>query len=69
MNITSVRNSFQLKNLLKINFNLPKTVVKCFSSEAKNSTEKHPEVPKLENLKEKNPFFSKYEAKLKTAYK
>ena len=66
--------SFLRKCLFIKNINLPLNIIKtsiattkCLTSDdsaKKNTTE----IPKLDNLKEANPFFSKYEAKLKKVY-
>ena len=70
MSVSLLRKSFQIKNLnnfLKTsNFSISK--VKSLATDESAETKGTTEVPKLENLKEINPFFAKYEAKLKKVY-
>ena len=72
INICIIRKRTESKNNSEITcaLNIIKTSIattKCLTSDdsaKKNTTE----IPKLDNLKEANPFFSKYEAKLKKVY-
>jgi len=68
MSVSLLRKSFQPKNLIQLNtIKFLVTTAKCLASDD-SAAKKVTEVPKLENLKEINPFFSKYEAKLKKVY-
>jgi hypothetical protein len=69
MSVSLLRKSFQIKNLNNFfkKFNFSISTVKCLATD-ESAAKKTTEVPKLEKLKEINPFFNKYEAKLKKVY-
>ena len=63
------RKSRYLNNVLNFNLILPASSPKRLTTDnSKAIDKKKPEVPKLEDLKIKNPFFAKYESKLKEVY-
>ena len=69
MSVSFLRKCLFIKNInLPLNkFKISIATTKCLASD--DSAEKNAtEIPKLDNLKEVNPFFSKYESKLKKVY-